>query len=145
MQPPRTNKKTRAMRLVQGLGLQVPLAVVSKIGKLLNEPADDGSDDELPQHHVQDALSRYVSSVATPNGFLISHLDLPTVDGSEFRWPICNVFALLYFLASNYSNFGDFLQAHCANKTCHWAIWCDETTSGNKLRPDNRRKLFRVT
>ena len=68
-------------------------------------------------------------------------LDLDAEDG-VFKWPLLNPIALLWYLCDRHSRFGSYLIEKLSGGIADKAIWADEATSGNKLRPDNRTKFI---
>ena len=132
-------KKPRVIELVQCLGLAIPL---SAVGKLARELRHHDTDEDIPLNNVPKAVLNYISSIETPFGALVKHLQLPLQEGGYLDWPICCPFALLYFMCGKSFAFGTLLRNHITSGVANIVVWADETTSGNQLRADMKRTFL---
>jgi hypothetical protein len=133
------------VRLAQLLGLGVPLSVVNRIGRALADDADaSDSDGDLASSNVTAQVRRHVTTISTPFGTVLQAWRLPKEGGGHVMWEVFHPMALLWALCSRAPDFGAFLFQYCAgvqNKLC---LWTDEQSTGNKLRPDSRRRFVGV-
>ncbi len=130
------------MRLAQAVGLHVPLAVVNRV---LDTFADDSDDEDgrfESSTNITREMTNYVESIITPYGGIFQTLDVPSAGGrSAMRWEIFNPFSLLWWLCNEVPLFAALLYDCCVGQNCKIAFWFDDTTCGNKLRPDARRRF----
>ncbi len=140
----RPSKAPRVVRAAQAIGLSVPLSVINKLRSVWDDDCsgDEGSNSDLFSRMGGKPQS-YVSSITTPYGKLFMSLDLGAEDG-VFKWPLLNPIALLWYLCDRHSRFGSYLIEKLSGGIAEIAIWADEATSGNELRPDNHTKFFRM-
>jgi hypothetical protein len=132
-------KKSRLASVLQAAGLSIPLNVVSRVAR---ELAAESGDDDILTHNIDREMKRLVHDVVTPFGSVVKHLRVPCKSSGHLDFPICCPFALIYWLCSTSSKFGDFLREHLEGKVNSVCIWADETTSGNQHRSDNRRTFM---
>ena len=73
---------------------------------------------------------------------IIATIDLLLDGGSTLPWKICSPFALMWYLASLSFAFSCLLEKTLSNVTSNIALWGDEGTGGNPLRPDEHNKFL---
>lgn len=139
--PPR--KKPRLLRAVQAIGLNVPLTAISRLKAVFDVDGDSDSDDDAFVYNasISVQLREIISSTTSPYGNLIQQWRLPASNGDVVVWDVFSPFALMWVLCVRAPQFASLLYSCCHEVECKLAIWHDETTCGNKLRPDAHRKF----
>ena len=118
---------------------------------------------KVPLKKIRDALSlskecpsktalienvKLFSETQTPYGKVTTCIDVPLETGGTHAMYCNDPFALLSAACAARPGFGDFLARYLptdSGSKATLAIYADETTPGNELRPDNGRKYYAVT
>lgn len=128
-------------RAAQAAGVNVSSRAIGRIAAILRD-AEDYDPDACSQRSLRADVSTWGDDVFTPVGKIFVTIDLPLDDGSTLPWKICSPFALMWYLASLSFAFSCLLEKTLSNVTSNIALWGDEGTGGNPLRPDEHNKFL---
>ena len=107
---------------------------VRQIVAVLRESEPDG---EVTERHCNNEYKK-ISRLDTVYGKVSHELPIELEDWTIHKLYVNNPFALVFAAASLSKPFSRFLQKHL-KQTNKIVFYCDETTPGNALRPDNGR------
>lgn len=143
--PPR---KKRLVKAAQAAGLNVPLTVIQRLVDELTREDSDSDEDDVPvassSKRTAQHVLEYCSGITTPFGNLMQQWMLPGKNGADIVWDVFQPFAMLWALCVKVPQFASFLYMHLNGIESRIVFWTDETSCGNKMRPDNRRRFIAV-
>eukprot|EP00959_Pyramimonas_sp_CCMP1952_P433739 9082724-Pyramimonas_sp.AAC.1 len=128
-----TTKKQRRIEIGYRTSFAGAAQIVAQLG--------DGRTTEAARHELRQELLRTLD-VVTPVGSILQRSTLNLASGEVFVLDHVRPQALLYTLCAQSAHFAAFFK-RClqeSNSGSGFLLYTDETTCGNQLRPDSRRK-----
>ena len=107
---------------------RVSITTLAHLAHSLGASSDSAS---TITHQLREDLEK----LHTPHGYLIQTVDLPLTNGTMFKWKVCNPYALLFYLCTLSTSFGDFMVEHVGDSVCGIGLYTDETSPGNVIAP----------
>eukprot|EP00959_Pyramimonas_sp_CCMP1952_P260944 5455916-Pyramimonas_sp.AAC.1 len=89
---------------------------------------------------IRHCLRKYMEGIATPYGKIIEKIQIPLAAGGHHDLPVANPFAAIWYYCSISPTFSVFLHRHMKDCINDIAVWGDDVTCGNQLRPDSVTK-----
>ena len=86
------------------------------------------------------AYGRELAHIETPMGPVIQSLELELTDNTTYSWAYINPWAFLYHLCMINAQFFEFLRSCFDGMPACVALYTDDTTPGNVVRPIQSRK-----
>ena len=112
-----------------------------QLSAVLRGSTDDGWKNDKIRRELRKQVDRH-----TPRGPLLVELRVPRINGlPDLQWLVCNPFALLHILVTESPSFRSLLLHSLVSSGDSYrgalALYSDETTPGNQLRPDKSTEL----